>query len=185
MKYHIEEAATLTRGIQNFNWQQLGKIRWESKNRYDVVTSTVMSEVLPSTEAIKPLLAQCHKANALAVVMWLRNPYEETLTPVPELTKLTAPQWRTLCRQLESELGEARLELKKLKVDVTKQFAAIEHSLSISTPSVKTRYLGKFQSKSAVYIGSLDETMDNLEQARRIASVLRNWQPGNLTADAS
>ena len=175
MKYHIEEAATLASGLQNFNWQQLGKIRWKSKNRYDVVTSTVMSEVLPSTEAVKPLLVQCHKANALAVEMWLRNPYEETQTPVPELTKLTAPQWQTLCRQLESELGEARLELKKLKLDVSKQFAAIEHSLSISTPSVKARYLRKFQSKSTVYIDSLGETMDNLEQARRAASVLRSW----------
>ena len=177
MKRDVEQAYTLTLRLQDFSWRPYDSLSWESVDEQGAETVTLMSEVLPAAEAVKPLSAQCDKCNALTVKAWLKSPYEGPETPLQEAEKLMIAQLRVLCRQLESELGEAKHQVNKLKSDINNQFADIEHSLSISTSLLKESYLETFRGRCAEYIDLLDEVMLNLEQAEQAASELRRWKP--------
>ncbi|MBL7210108.1 MAG: hypothetical protein ISS52_08420 [Dehalococcoidia bacterium] len=173
MQGYVERAYTVALGLENFDWHPFDGFTWESPAEYGTESSALMSEVLPSAEAIEPLLMQCDKCNALAVEIWLERPLLEPKTTTQDTTKLTTGQWRALCRQLGSELAAAEREVAELKSDTERQFADIEHSLSVSTTSIQGTYLDRFRGTYAQYVGLFDQVTSSLEQAERLAVKLR------------
>jgi len=208
MKGYIAHAHTVTLGLQNFGWHQFADVGWSELNEYGVKRWTLVSQVLPPAEAVKPLflseepcelysevvsevlpfaealkqlLAQCDECNALATKVWSASPYKEPQTIVQEMEKLKIPEWQGLCDELQSALVEAERQALNLETGTEKLFTEIEDVFSNERPSVKARYLQKFQSRSAKYTDLLDEATWNLEQARHAASELRNWQFSSLS----
>ena len=173
MKGYVERAYTVALGLQDFDWYPFDGLTWESPDEYGTESSALMSEVLPSTEAIDPLLMQCDKCNALAVEIWLERPLLEQGTTAQEAPKLTTGQWRVLCSQLRLELAAAEPQVAQLKSDADMQLADIELSLSMSNTSIQDTYLDRFRGTCAEYVDRFDEVTQNLEQAERLAVKLR------------
>ena len=132
--------------------------------------------MLPSPEAVVPLLTQCDKCNALATKGWLRLPDKDPQSFAQGTATLTIAEWRALCRQLESELGEASYQIQKFQSETSKLFAEAEHSISISNPAVSETYIDKLQGRYAQYAIFLHEAKDTLKQAKRLTSELRYWE---------
>lgn len=208
IKGYIEHAHTLALGLQNFSWHQFANVGWSELNKYGIkrwtlvsqvlppaeavklsfldeqpceLYSEVVSELLPSAQAIKQLLAQCDKCNALATKAWSKRPYKETQTVVQETEKLKIPEWRELCGELNSASAEAEHQAQNLRTSTEKLFIEIEDVFSNERPLVKARYLKSFQGKSAEYSEFLEEVIYNLQQAEQAASELRSWQFSSLT----
>jgi len=173
MQGYAERAYTVAVGLQDFDWHPFDGFTWESPAEYGTQSSALMSEVLPSAEAIEPLLMQCDKCNALALEIWLERPLLEQGTTAQETPKLTSGQWRALCSQLGSELAAAERQVAQLKSDADMQLADIELSLSMSTTSIPDTYLDSFRGTCAEYADRFDEVTHNLEQAARLAVKLR------------
>lgn len=172
MKGHVEQAYMLALGLQDFSWYPLDILGGTYGANYSGDGLMVMPEMLPSAEAVKPLLRQCDRCNALAVKVWLESPHREPSIAVQQTRNLTIGRWRVLCCQLTLECSKAQLQVEKLKAHTDRLFADIEHSLSISTSPAKEIYLAAFSERRAEYDGLLCRMVVNLEQARRSASEL-------------
>ena len=175
MKRHIEHTHTLALGLQNFEWVKLANVGWEYKDQYGISRFKRLPEFLPSAEAIKPALTYYDEYCALAVKVWQENPYKEHQTAVEETKRLTIPQWREMCAQLELQLGKAEIQAQDLKSMTDKQFSDVERILTSET-WLEHDYLEGFQNDSAQYANSLNEAISNLGQAKQAASELKNWQ---------
>lgn len=176
MKSYIGHAHTSASKLKGFSWHQFGSVGSYRVDKYGVQKWTLFSEILPSADVASPLLAQCDECRALATKVWLERPYEEAQRAVQEMEKLTIPEWRTLCGELELELGEAEHQASNIKAATEELFTAMEDGLSKDRPLIKERYLENFQRKSADYTDLLNEVMYNLKEAEQIASELRSWE---------
>jgi len=180
LKGDIEQAHTLAQQLQGFGWSPFSSFSWTSRDKDGIATSRVMSEVLPSADAAKPVITQYDKCNALAIKVWLESHNKGPDAVMEDMNELPPLQWQTICGQLAWELAEATSQTQRLKSDTQELFADTQHSLSISTPAVNKTYLEGFQRKCTQYISLLDKTMDTLEQATQTAYRLRCWQPTPL-----
>ena len=180
MAGNIQQAYNLALGLQHFDWFPFDSFSWASRDKDGVVTSWVMAEILPPTEAIKPLATQCDKCNALATKVWLEDRSKESHTIMEEMSKLTISCRQTIRGQLAWELAEATSQTQRLKSDTQELFADTQRSLSMSTQAINKTYLEEFQDRCTEYTDLLDEAVDTLKQAKQTAYQLRCWQSAPL-----
>lgn len=180
LKGYIEQAHTLALELKSFGWSPFDSFSWASRDKDGIATSWVMSEVLPSADAAKPLITQYDKCNALAIKVWLESHNKEPGAVMEDTNELPPLQWQAICGQLAWELAEATSQTQRLKSDTQELFADTQRSLSISTPAINKTYLEGFQRKCTQYISLLDKTMDTFEQAKQTAYQLRCRQSAPL-----
>jgi len=180
MKLYVEHAHTLALALGNCDWTSVAGLGWLSTDAQGYQQPNFLSEVMPSTEAAESLLAECEESYARAVKVWSESPYHEPQTAVQQAKKLSVPQWRELCVELDSALSEADLQTSYLQGVTQELFLEVEAGLKNSGPGAEEQYLGPFKDESAEYTGLLDEVMYNLEQAKRAASELASWPFASL-----
>jgi len=183
MRDYIQHVHTLALELQGFSWHQFADVGWYEVDKYGVQKWTLLQEVLPSAGTVQPLATDCDQCLALATEVWSENPYKEPQTPVQEMERLTIPEWRQLCGELQTSLAGIKVGVENFKADTESLFSQVEAVLSTERAGIKEKYLENFQIKSAEYTDLLDEVIDNLQQAEQLASRLRDWQFGSLTID--
>lgn len=173
MKWRLEQAYMLTQQIKTFNWQLFKDITWTVKDEKGTDRLMAMADMLPSSELSNLMLAQSDRCNAFAVKVWLENPYAK---PGEQAGKhLTRSEWQTLCKQLEIEISKVEDQTNKIKADTNTTFADIDKAFGVPS-STNASYASAFQSKHASYTALLDDTLQHLEQAKLLASEIRQLE---------
>lgn len=180
MKGCLEQAYERNQQLQYFNWRSIEYLSWTSKDEKGNEQIMSMENVLPSNEALQPLLMQNEKCNAFAVKLWLEHPYEK---PTDWNSKHLNPvAWYALIRQLEIEIGKAQDLANKVQLDASKKFADMDRELNI--PGAMSRaYVREVQMKCADYKALLDDIIKNLEQSRLLAVEMRHLQVNSSALD--
>ncbi len=167
MKEQLELAYILNQQIQDFSWYPLEDLHWSSKDEKGNDRLTIMSDVLPSKEALQLLLIQSDRCNAFAAKLWLENPYRKSTDQ--NGNRLTPVEWYALSQQLGVEIGKAEDQANSVTLDTIKKLADIDRELGIQG-TVNESYVKDFQAKHGNYVALLDEIIGHLEKSRLLAS---------------
>ena len=171
---HLEQVYLLNQHLQNFDWSSIEHLTWISKDEEGNECIEYMLDVLPSQEALQPLLIQNDRCNAFIVMLWRENSYENStnrgskhIAPVAWYTRYT------MIRQLEVEIDKAEDLANNIQLNTNKRFADIERELNIPG-TMSNAYVSQVQRKGADYKGSLNETIQCLERARLLAVEIKH-----------
>ncbi len=190
---HVESVQSLASELQDFTWRgfddigsqappagccSLGTciVDKEKADMWAVGAWTPLSEMLPSTERATLLLLYCDKCLDMAEKVISESPFGEPHIVAQKTEKPAVSEWQELCSQLESTLMGAEYFALNYRNTAKLQLDEIEEAIANSSADLEDKYLGKFRSLSAEYIGLLDEIMHNLQRAEQVRSQLDNWQ---------
>jgi hypothetical protein len=127
---------------------------------------TPLPEMLPRPESAGTLSVYCDMSLEMVEKLSAARPSDNS----------TLPQWLELCRQLQSDLRGGEHLALSYKDTNSFALAKMEEGINKSDAAIIKKYLDKFQSKSAKYLGLLDEFITNFQQAEQATSQLANWQ---------
>lgn len=173
MKKSLEEAYTADQDIQKFNWSSLEGFTLTSKDEKGNERTIGMKDLLPSKEAVQPLLTQSEMCNALAVKLSLEDPYQKLADQTGK--RLSRAAWHALSQQLESEIGEAENQANATELDATQRFADIDKDFSALALTTRPRQI-EFQATRDNYTALLDKIVENLKQSRLLASQIKGLE---------
>jgi len=171
---HLEQVYLLNQHLQNFDWSSIEHLSWTTRDENGNERITYVVDILPSNEALQPLLLQNDRCNAFTIMLWLENPYEnptdrsnKPLTPVAWYT------WYTMIQQLEVEIEKAEGLANNVQLDTSQKFADIDSELNVPGTMSKA-YVTQIQMKFGDYTALLDETIQCLERARLLTVEIKH-----------
>lgn len=173
MKKCLEQAYTLNQQVQDFKWSLAEDLSWTSKDAQGNEQTVTMKAALPSKEGLPALLTQSNFCNALAVKLWLENPYQK---PTDQTGKrLTTAAWYMLDQQLDWEIGKAKKQADSIELDASRKLGDIDREFATSA-AIQKPYVIEFQADRDSYATLLDNIVTNLEQSRLLALEIRHLE---------
>lgn len=194
MKGYIKQAQGIASDLEDFGWDEFsnvgilcppegtcptGSLPIVEK---DSVAEELMErwvplvERLPSPETAKTYSLQCANCLKLANNVCSQNPYNKPQTHT-STDNTTLTQWQELCNQLQSALtGAEYLSFRDKTIAVEYTFPQLITYFIDSDEKIKQKYLNRFMTKSDEYIQLQAELINNIQQAKQVASELANWQ---------
>ena len=195
MKNYIEQAQAMASELEDFNWSEFSDIgilcpptgicpvgSLPIVEKKSVTGETLerwvpLVERLPFPQTAKTYSVQCASCLKLANEVCSNSPYNESQARMPEAEELTLTQWQELCSQLQSALkGAEYLAFRDKTIAAEYTFPQLFAYFTDSDEGVKQRYLYKFIAEYDRYIQLQDELINNIQQAKKLASELANWQ---------
>ena len=195
LQNYIEQAQVIASELADFNWNEFSEIgilcppsgicpvgdlpivEKSSASGEFMERWVPLVERLPSPQTAGTYSIQCAACLKLAKEVCLNSPYNESQRNMPEAEKLTLAQWQELCRRLQSALKGAEYSASRdssIFSDYT--FPQLWSYLNSSDEVMKQKYLDKFVAKSDEYIQLHAELINNIEQAKQVATELADWQ---------
>lgn len=186
---NIEKAYSIALKLKDFTWDEFDDIGLEAppseicKIGESVTTKELFNpnsgckwislpEMLPRPESAGTLILYCDMCSKMAERVGLEKPLDNS----------ESPEWLELCSQLQSTLKGAIYSATKYKDTNEYVLTNLEGSIDNSDPALKKKYLEKFKNKSTKYLSSLEDMVNNLEEAEQALLQLTN---GKLDSEPS
>lgn len=186
---HIEKARSIAIQLERFTWDEFSAIGLEAppseicqigesvttKESFNPSSGCKwisLPEMLPRPESAGTLVLYCDMCLKMAERVRLERPLDNS----------EALDWLDLCSQLQSTLKGAAHLAMSYKNTNDYILTHIGDSINNSDPTLKQKYLDKFENKSARYLSSLEDLVNNLEGAEQSLLQLTN---GKLDGEAT
>ena len=202
MKNYIEQAQAVASDLEDFNWNEFSNVgilcppegicpvgnlpivEKSSINEEFMERWVPLVERLPSPQTAELYSVQCTNCLKLADEICSKSTYNELQKRMSETENLTLTQWQDLCGQLQSALtGAEYLAFRDKTIAAEYTFPQLLAYLTYSDEKIKQKYLNKFMAKSDKYIQLHAELVNNIQQAKQVASELANWQSSSQDSD--